>query len=101
MLKRDGVVERVAAVGSCLQRLGRHRRLGGPRPSGWPTVNRYWSRHTFTSSVVAGVLVLLLTVLIVNRVARIRQLRNQSRAIGAQSAVILAQAVRTRRPHER
>ena len=60
------------------------------------TINRYWSRHTFTSSVVAGVLVLLLTVLIVNRVARIRQLRNQSRAIGAQSAVILAQAMRAR-----
>lgn len=39
---------------------------------------------------------LLLTVLIVNRVAHIRQLRNQSRAIGAQSAVILAQAVRAR-----
>jgi hypothetical protein len=42
------------------------------------------------------VLVLFLTVLIVDRVARIRQLSNQSRAIGAQAAVILAQAVRTK-----
>lgn len=59
-------------------------------------VHRYWTRHSFTSSVVAGVLVLLLTVLIVDRVARFRQLKNQSRAIGAQAAVILAQAVRAR-----
>jgi hypothetical protein len=60
------------------------------------SVHRYWSRHSFTSSVVAGVLVLLLTVLIVDRYIRIRQFRDQSRAIGAQAAVILAQAVRTK-----
>jgi hypothetical protein len=58
------------------------------------SVHRYWSRHSFTSSVVSGLLVLLLTVLIVDRVIRIRQLRNQSRAIAAQAAVVLAQAVR-------
>ena len=56
------------------------------------SVHRFWSRHSFSSSVVSGVLVLMLTVLVVDRVARIRQLRNQSRAIGAQAGVILAQA---------
>jgi hypothetical protein len=59
------------------------------------SVHRYWSRHSFSSSVLAGVLVLLLTLLIVDRVARIRQLRNQSRAIAVQAAIIVAQARRT------
>lgn len=58
------------------------------------SISRYWARHSFTNSVLSGVLVLLLTVLIVDRVASIRQLRNQSRAIGAQAAVIVAQARR-------
>jgi hypothetical protein len=58
------------------------------------SVHRYWSQHSFTSSVLAGLLVLLLTVLIVDRVARTRQLRNQSRAIAAQAALIVAQAKR-------
>jgi hypothetical protein len=57
-------------------------------------VHRYWSRHSFTSSVLSGVLVLLLTVLIVDRVTRRRQLRSQSRAIAAQAAIIVAQAAR-------
>jgi hypothetical protein len=59
------------------------------------SVHRYWSRHSFTSSVLAGLLVLLLTVLIVDRVARVRQLRNQSRAIGIQAAIIVSQARQT------
>jgi len=57
-------------------------------------VRRYWSRHAFTSSVLSGVLVLLLTILVVDRVIRIRQLKNQSRAIAAQAALIIAQANR-------
>lgn len=48
-------------------------------------VHRYWSQHSFASSVLSGLLVLLLTVLIVDRVTRMRQLRNQSRAIAAQA----------------
>ncbi|HUA45735.1 MAG TPA: hypothetical protein VMA77_10935 [Solirubrobacteraceae bacterium] len=55
-------------------------------------VHHYWSRHSFTSSVLSGVLVLLLTVLIVDRVTRRRQLRSQSRAIAAQASIIVAQA---------
>src|ERR1700693_6387016 len=57
-------------------------------------VHRYWSLHSFTSSVLSGLLVLLLTVLIVDRVTRFRQLSNQSRAIAAQAAAIAAQAKR-------
>lgn len=57
-------------------------------------VHRYWARHSFASSVLSGLLVLLLTVLIVDRVARMRQIRNQSRAIAAQAAIIVTQAGR-------
>ncbi|HEY4829072.1 MAG TPA: hypothetical protein VIH85_20020 [Solirubrobacteraceae bacterium] len=59
------------------------------------TVRNYLYRHSFTSSVLSGVLVLLLTVLIVDRVTRMRQVRNQSRAMAAQAAIIVAQATRT------
>jgi hypothetical protein len=58
-------------------------------------VHRFWSRHSFTSSVLAGLLVLLLTVLIVDRVARLRELRKHSRTIAIQAAIIVAQARRT------
>jgi hypothetical protein len=44
--------------------------------------------------VLSGLLVLLLTVLIVDRVTRTRQLRNQSRAIAAQAALIVARLPR-------
>jgi hypothetical protein len=57
-------------------------------------VHRYWTQHSFSSSVLSGLLVLLLTVLVVDRVNQMRQLRNQSRAIGAQAAIIVAQATR-------
>lgn len=57
-------------------------------------VRRFWLLHAFTASVVAGLLVLLLTVLVVDRVNRGRQLKGQSRALGAQTAVIVAQAGR-------
>jgi NADH:ubiquinone oxidoreductase subunit 6 (subunit J) len=59
------------------------------------SVHRYWSRHAFTASVLSGVLVLLVTVLIVDRVSRGRQVRNQGRAVAAQAAIIVGQATRT------
>ena len=60
------------------------------------SVHRYWSRHSFSSSVLAGLLVLLLTALVVDRVARTRQVSSQSRAVGAQALVILGQAMRSK-----
>jgi hypothetical protein len=57
--------------------------------------NRYWLRHAFTASVLSGVLVLLVTVLIVDRVNRGRQIRGQSRAVAAQAAIIVGPAGRT------
>jgi hypothetical protein len=59
------------------------------------SVHRYWSNHAFTASVLSGVLVLLVTVLIVDRVTHGRQVRNQSRVIAAQAAIIAGQAERT------
>lgn len=58
------------------------------------SVHRYWTDHSFTASVLSGVLVLLVTVLIIDRVTRRRQLRGRSRAIAAQAAIIVAQAAR-------
>src|ERR1700759_5089385 len=58
------------------------------------SVHLYWSQHSFTASVLSGVLVLLVTVLIIDRVNRGRQLKNRSRAIAAQAAIIVAQAAR-------
>jgi hypothetical protein len=59
------------------------------------SVQRWWDQHAFTTSVVGGVLVLLVTVLIVDRVVTARQLRDRSRAIAAQAAIVMTQAART------
>ena len=54
---------------------------------------RRWSQERdFATSVIAGVLVLLLTTLVVDRVVRVRQLKARSYAIAAQSAIIMSQA---------
>jgi hypothetical protein len=61
------------------------------------TVGRWSGRHAFTTSIVSGILVLLVTVLIVNRVLSQRQLRDRSRAIAAQAAIVMSQAARATR----
>ena len=58
-------------------------------------VHRWWAEHAFTTSLVGGLLVLLLTVLIADRVVHARQLRERSRAIAAQSAIVMTQAARS------
>ena len=60
-------------------------------------VRRWAGRDAFATSVLSGILVLALTVLIVDRVNRARQLRDRSRAIAAQAAIVINQAVRTTR----
>jgi hypothetical protein len=47
--------------------------------------------------VASGILVLLVTILVVNRVLNVRQLRGRSRAIAAQAAIVMSQAARATR----
>lgn len=55
---------------------------------------RWWADRALTTDTVAGVLVLLVTVLVVDQVVRRGQLRDRSRAVAAQAAIVMAQAAR-------
>jgi hypothetical protein len=56
---------------------------------------RDWlAARAFTTATAAGILVLGITVLIVDQVLRMRQLRDRSRATAAQVAIVLGQATR-------
>src|ERR1700754_2625187 len=59
------------------------------------SVHRWWAEHAFTTTLVGGILVLLVTVLVADRVVHARQLRDRSRAIAAQAAIVMTQAART------
>jgi hypothetical protein len=56
---------------------------------------RWWLAHAITTDTVAGLLVLLITVLIADQLVSRRQLRDRSRAIAAQAAIIVGQASRS------
>jgi hypothetical protein len=56
---------------------------------------RWWEARPLTTDTVAGVLVVLVTVLVVNQVITARQVSDRSRAIAAQAAIVMAQANRT------
>jgi hypothetical protein len=56
---------------------------------------RWWEARPLTTDTVAGVLVVLVTVLVVNQVVTRRQVNDRSRAIAAQAAIVMAQANRT------
>jgi hypothetical protein len=56
---------------------------------------RWWAGHPLTTDTVAGLLVLLITVLVVDQVVRLRQVRDRSRATAAQAAIVMAQASRS------
>ena len=71
----------------------RHRGVGDPDLSD-PSLRRWSQDRDFTTSVVAGILVLLITTLVVDRVINDRQLKARSYAIAAQSAIIMSQASR-------
>jgi hypothetical protein len=58
-------------------------------------LRRWWDGHSFTTDTVAGLLVLLITLQVVDQVLRIRQIRDRSRAVAAQTAILLSQATRT------
>lgn len=56
---------------------------------------RWWAAHPLTTDTVAGLLVLLVTILIVNQLLSRRQAGLRGHAVAAQAAVIVAQAVRS------
>jgi hypothetical protein len=58
-------------------------------------LRRWWSAHALTTDLVAGLLVLLLTVLVVDQVVRLRQINDRGRAIAAQAAIVVTQAIRS------
>ncbi len=58
---------------------------------------QWWVNHALTTDTVAGLLVVLVTVLVVNQVARRRQLLDRARAVSAQAAIMLSQAGRASR----
>jgi hypothetical protein len=58
-------------------------------------MRRWWAGHALTTSTVSGLLVLAITLLVVDQVVRLRQINDRARSVAAQSAIILAQAVRT------
>ena len=58
------------------------------------SVHRWWAEHAFTTTLVGGILVLLVTVLVADRVIHARQLRDRATAIAAQAAIVMTQAAR-------
>ncbi len=58
---------------------------------------QWWVNHALTTDTVAGLLVVMVTVLVVNQVARRRQLLDRARAVSAQAAIMLSQAGRASR----
>ena len=57
----------------------------------------WWAGHALTTDTVAGLLVLMITVLVVDQLVRLRQINDRARAVGAQAAIIYGQAVRAQR----
>ena len=60
-------------------------------------LRRWWDAHAMTTDTVSGLLVLLITVLVIDQVVRLRQIKNRARAVAAQAAIIASQATRTSR----
>jgi hypothetical protein len=60
-------------------------------------MRRWWAFHALTTDTVAGLLVLLITLLVVDQVVMLRQLSVRARAVAAQAAIIMTQAARASR----
>ena len=56
---------------------------------------RWWAARPLTTDTVAGLLVLLVTVLVVNQLLNRRQARQRGHAVAAQAAILVAQAARS------
>jgi hypothetical protein len=57
-------------------------------------LRHWWDGHTLTIDSVAGLLVLLVTVLVVDQVLRLRQINNRARVVAVQAAIMVTQASR-------
>jgi hypothetical protein len=56
---------------------------------------RWWAARPLTTDTVAGLLVLLITVLVVNQLLNMRQAGQRGHAVAAQAVIMVAQGVRT------
>jgi hypothetical protein len=56
---------------------------------------RWWAARPLTTDTVAGLLVLLVTILVVNQLLNLRQARQRGHAVAAQAAIMVAQATRS------
>ena len=54
----------------------------------------WWDGHALTTDTVAGLLVLMITVLVVDQVVRLRQGNSRARAVAVQVAILMTQANR-------
>jgi hypothetical protein len=52
----------------------------------------WWDNRSLTTDSVSGLLVLLITILVVNQLLNLRQERQRSQAVAAQTAIMMAQA---------
>lgn len=57
-------------------------------------LRRWWDAHALTTDLVAGLLVLLITVLVIDQVVRLRQINNRVRVVAVQVAIMMTQANR-------
>jgi len=55
-------------------------------------LRRWWDGHALTTGTVAGLLVLMITVLLVDQVVRLRQGNSRARAVAIQVAILMTQA---------
>ena len=58
-------------------------------------VRTWWDSHSLTTDTVAGLLVLLITILIVNQLLNRRETGQRGHAVAAQAAIVVAQAARS------
>src|SRR5579859_5251590 len=56
---------------------------------------RWWAAHPLTTDTVAGLMVLLVTVLVVNQLLNRRQAGQRGHAVAAQAGILMAQAARS------
>jgi hypothetical protein len=58
-------------------------------------LRHWWLAHALSTDMVSGLLGLLITVLVIDQVIRLRQINDRSRAVAAQAAIMVNQAIRS------